>query len=94
MNVSAAVVIGAALIAGSMAWSADWVARDARCIGYLASNSGGDALMRVAAAMQKAPKAGSLDEECFGETPATTNAKPYLAGLQMVGCRLDEVVRQ
>ncbi len=46
MNVATAIVVGAALIGGSVAWASERASRDARCAGYLASPNGGEALFR------------------------------------------------
>jgi hypothetical protein len=48
MNIAAAIVIGTALIGGSVMWSSDRAGWDARSAGYLASDGGGTALSRLA----------------------------------------------
>ena len=85
MNVAAAVLIGAAVIAGSVVWASDRAGRDTRCAGYLASNSGGNALAQLA---------GLEAKEGRGPVPLTSSAGYFLAGLQMAGCRFNTLSEQ
>lgn len=82
MNMSVAILVGAALIGGSVVWASERAARDTRCAGYLASNDGGLSLGRVAVlelnnggqAYERKPDSRWAIEE---------------SGLRMAGCRLD-----
>jgi hypothetical protein len=98
MNVSAAILIGAAVIGGSVVWTSERAARDVRCAGYLSSASGGEALFRVTAIgidsdkrARAAAERDDLDAMMAAGTAGVEKARYFVAGLQAAGCRLNRV---
>jgi len=93
MNVQVAILIGASLIGGSVVWAADHAAKDARCAGYLASDSGGLALYRLSLveldSAQRMRQAGE-DVEAIRTVLAADRdgTLPFLDSLRMAGCRI------
>jgi hypothetical protein len=63
MNVSVAVLVGAALIAGSVVWAVDHVTRDVRCWAYLASTGGSNELRQHAEFEANRAKRGAMQYE-------------------------------
>jgi len=103
MNTSVAVIVGAAIIGGSLLLAgerlAERMAQDARCAGYLASSQGGEALFLFSTLeknrgdrLTNAAIAGADSSEfkrIFAEEGEMGNkARTYLHSLRLVGCRL------
>lgn len=82
MNVAAAVLMGAALIAGSVVWASDRAGRDTRCAGFLASDFGAGALSRLSGSEIENGGKPTLSD-------AITRQGADAARLAMAGCRLD-----
>ena len=84
MNISVAVLLGATIVGGSVAWTGDQASRDTRCAGYLASESGGKALFllsQLEAESRKESRAESqriLQAEARGEKEKM-NVEEFLA---------------
>jgi hypothetical protein len=104
MDTPTAILIGAALIGASVIWNGDRTiieaARDARCGGYLASASGGDALFRLSNISGERDYTQAKDETTDAHTARfladmASDAKqsaPLLAGFRLLGCRFNQPV--
>lgn len=103
MNTSVAVIVGAAIIGGSLLLAGerlgDRMAQDARCAGFLASNQGGEALFYFSTleknrgdSLAQAAMTGADSSEfkrVFAEAGEMGNkARTFLHSLRLVGCRL------
>jgi hypothetical protein len=103
MNIIAgSIVVGAAIISGSLIWATDRTAQDARCAGYLASPKGGEALFtfsvlelqrggRLGDALKVGPDSTEFMRVWEKDGKASYEAMLYLQGLRLAGCRLSPV---
>lgn len=103
MNTSVAVIVGAAIIGGSLLLAGERLgdrrAQDARCAGYLASNQGGEALFyfstleknrgdRLASAAIAGADSNEFERVFAEDGEMSDKARIFLHSLRLVGCRL------